>query len=336
VCRRAQLLADSVARGAAITGRLLAFARRTDWRREEVRPRELLFGLGEMLQPMLGPRIAICVEADADLPSFQADREQVQIALINLATNARDAMPDGGTLTFAAELRYVEAESAEAPIGLAAGAYLRVAVRDTGTGMDTATLARVTEPFFTTKPPGQGTGLGLPLARGLAEQSGGAFTLDSAPGRGTTACLWLPQQAAAPGEKAPRPARDGLLRGLRLLVVDDDPLVRDALVAQLEIEGCHVLAQPDAAAALAALKEGAAVDVLVTDLAMPGLDGRALIGAARRLRPGLPCLLLTGQPEGEEDDTLLSCPGTGPSTVLRKPVSGARIAAALVGLCATP
>lgn len=331
VRRRARLLAESVARGAAITGRLLAFARRTDWRQEDVRPRELLFSLGEMLQPMLGPRITIRVEADHALPPFQADREQVQIALINLATNARDAMPDGGTLTFAAELRQVAAGDAEAPTGLAPGAYLRITVRDTGTGMDVATLARVTEPFFTTKPPGQGTGLGLPLARGLAEQSGGAFTLDSALGRGTTACLWLPHQAATPGKKAPRPSRAGLLRGLHLLVVDDDSLVRDALVAQLEIEGCHVLAQPDAAAALAALEDGAAVDVLVTDLAMPGQDGRALIGAARRLRPGLPCLLLTGQPEDQED-AMTACLGPGPAAVLRKPVSGPRIAAALVGL----
>lgn len=331
VRRRARLLAEAVARGAAITGRLLAFARRTDWRREEVRPRELLLGLAEMLQPMLGPRIAIRVEADPGLPPFQADREQVQIALINLATNARDAMPDGGTLTFAAELRQAEPGDTDPPTGLAPGAYLRIAVRDTGTGMDAATLARVTEPFFTTKPPGHGTGLGLPLVRGLAEQSGGAFTLDSAPGRGTTACLWLPQQAAAPAGRAPRPARAGLLRGLHLLVVDDDPLVRDALVAQLEIEGCQVLSRPDAATALAALEEGAAVDVLVTDLAMPGQDGRSLIGAARRLRPGLPCLLLTGQPEDQEDP-MPPCPGPGPCTVLHKPVSGPRLAAALVGL----
>ena len=331
VRRRARLLSESVARGAAITGRLLAFARRTDRRREEVRPRELLFGLGEMLQPMLGPRIAIRVEADPGLPSCLADREQVQTALINLATNARDAMPDGGTLTFAADLCQVESADTAAPAGLAPGAYLRISVRDTGTGMDAATLARVTEPFFTTKPPGQGTGLGLPLARGLAEQSGGAFTLDSAPGRGTTACLWLPHQTTARGETAPRPARHGLLRGLHLLVVDDDPLVRDALVAQLEIEGCHVLARPDAAAALAALEEGAAVDVLVTDLAMPGQDGRSLIGAARRLRPGLPCLLLTGQPEDQEA-AMPPCPGKGPCTVLHKPVSGPRFVAALVGL----
>ena len=329
--RRARLLSEAVARGAAITGRLLAFARRTDWRREEVRPRELLFSLGEMLQPMLGPRITIRVEADHCLPPFLADRDQVQIALINLATNARDAMPDGGTLTFAAALRQVESGDTDAPSGLAPGAYLGIAVRDTGTGMDAATLARVTEPFFTTKPPGRGTGLGLPLVRGLAEQSGGAFTIDSAPGRGTTACLWLPQLAPPPGERAAGPARTRLLHGLSLLVVDDDPLVREALVAQLEGEGCHVLAQPDAATALAALEEGVAVDVLVTDLAMPGQDGLSLIGAARRRRPGLPCLLLTGQPEDQED-VLLSSLGPGPCAVLHKPVGGPRIAAALVSL----
>ena len=331
VHRRARLLSEAVARGAAITGRLLAFARRTDWRREEVRPRELLFSLGEMLQPMLGPRITIRVEADPSLPPFLADREQVQIALINLATNARDAMPDGGTLTFAAELRQVGPGDTDAPIALPPGAYLGIAVRDTGTGMDAATLARVTEPFFTTKPPGRGTGLGLPLVRGLAEQSGGAFTIDSTPGRGTTACLWLPHLAMALGERAAGPARTRLLHGLTLLVVDDDPLVREALVAQLEVEGCHVLAQPDAATALAALEDGVVVDVLVTDLAMPGQDGLSLIGAARRRRPGLPCLLLTGQP-GEEEDALLSSLGPGPCTVLRKPVGGPRIAAALVSL----
>jgi PAS domain S-box-containing protein len=331
--RRARLLTEAVARGAAITGRLLAFARRTDWRREEVRPRELLFGLREMLQPMLGPRIAIRIEADPRLPPFLADREQVQIALINLATNARDAMPEGGTLTFAAERRQLGPGDADTPLALAPGAYLRIAVRDTGTGMDAATLARVTEPFFTTKPPGRGTGLGLPLVRGLAEQSGGAFTLDSMPGRGTTACLWLPELATAPDERAAGPARTRLLQGLSLLVVDDDPLVREALVAQLEVEGCQVLARPDAATALAALEDDVVVDVLVTDLAMPGQDGLSLIGAARRRRPGLPCLLLTGQPEEEEDEeSFLSSLGPGPCTVLRKPVGGPHIAAALVSL----
>ena len=125
-----------------------------------------------------------------------------------------------------------------------------------------------------------------------------------------------------------------MLHGLSLLVVDDDPLVREALVAQLEVEGCQVLARPDAATALAALEDGVVVDVLVTDLAMPGQDGLSLIGAARQRRPGLPCLLLTGQPE-EEEDSLLSSLGPGPCTVLRKPVGGPRIAAALVSLRTT-
>jgi PAS domain S-box-containing protein len=328
--RRLALLAEAVARGAAITGRLLAFARRGDLRVAPVEPRALLLGLKEMLEPTLGPRIAIRVEAEDGLPRFAADREQVQTALINLATNSRDAMPEGGMLTFSAVAEQVVMPGAAGrPDGLRPGGHLRIAVRDTGTGMDAATLARVGEPFFTTKPPGSGTGLGLSMAKGLAERLGGAFAIESTPGRGTTVTLWFPREPemepARPTPHAPDAAA-GPRAAWRLLVVDDDRIVRETLAEELEAEGCVVLAAADGAAALALIEAGAAVDALVTDLAMPGLDGMALIEAARRLRPGLPCLLVTGQ-AGAVDP-----PNRG--AVIRKPVGGAEIAARVGALVA--
>jgi len=339
--RRIRLLAEAVARGASITGRLLTFARRSDLQVETVEPHALLLGLRDLLEPTLGPRIALRVEAAAGLPPFRADRAQIQTALINLATNARDAMPDGGTLTFAAVAEDVVVAGASGrPAGLgprlAPGGYVRLAVRDTGTGMDAATLARIGEPFFTTKPPGQGTGLGLPMVRGLAEQLGGGFAIDSAPGRGTTVTLWLPR-ADAPADPAPGaepradvPEAARTSRAWRLLMVDDDPLVREMLAEELRAAGLEVVAAPDAAAALALLDAGEAVDALLTDLAMPGPDGLALIGAVRRARPGLPCLLVSGHPEAAAP-----MPGVaegGPCLVLRKPVRGGGIAARLEAL----
>jgi signal transduction histidine kinase/CheY-like chemotaxis protein len=334
VQRRGMLLAEAVARGAAITGRLLAFSRRSDLQLEALEPRALLLGLKELLEPVLGPRIAIRVEAEEGLPHFAGDREQVQTALINLATNARDAMPQGGTLTFSAVPEdVVVAGAAGRPEGLRLGGHLRIAVRDTGTGMDQATLARAGEPFFTTKPPGLGTGLGLSMAKALAERLGGAFAIESAAGRGTTVTLWFPREEQLDAGGAVPPEADrapGPRAAWRLLVVDDDRIVRETLAEELEAEGCVVLAAADGAEALARLEAGAEVDALVTDLAMPGLDGVALIAAARRLRPGLPCLLITGQP----GDAGLPPVGArhNPVAVMRKPVSGAEIAARLGAL----
>lgn len=328
VRRRLQAMTAAVARGGAITQRLLSFSRRHEDKVEPLDPVALLTGLQEILQPSLGPQIRVVVDAPASLPPLLSDRDQLQTALINLATNARDAMPRGGVLTLAA--RVEAAPPGATPPLPRPGRFLRIEVRDTGKGMDAATLARVMEPFFTTKPEGEGTGLGLPLAKAVAERAGGGMTIDSEPGRGTRVTLWLPEAPsanAAPGE-AQTPGRCG---GLQVLLVDDDPMVLDTLSEQLLAAGISVTAARDAAAALAALGRGQTTDALITDLAMPGLDGLALIAEARRRRPGLAALVVTGRPEGLADLPPDLAAG-GPCIVLRKPASSGEILRGLASL----
>ncbi|WP_159995615.1 sensor histidine kinase [Roseomonas sp. 18066] len=187
----AEALSQAAERGTAVTSRLLSFARQAELRAEPVPPATLLEQTAEILRHSLGRRYACQVVPCPGLPSLLADRRQLETALLNLAINARDAMPDGGVIFLSAAAETV-ADGAPHPAGLAAGDYLRLGVRDDGMGMDAETLARVTEPFFTTKPAEQGTGLGLSMAKGFAEQSGGGLALDSAPGEGTLVSLWLP------------------------------------------------------------------------------------------------------------------------------------------------
>jgi CheY-like chemotaxis protein len=258
--------------------------------------------------------------------------------LVNLATNARDAMPKGGMLVLSAAAELVS-EAGTHPAGLEPGRYLRLVVKDTGTGMDAATLARVTEPFFTTKPQGQGTGLGLAMARGFAEQSGGALQLESEPGRGTTVTLWLPgaEPSAAAARLCVRSVAepdDPTCASHRVLVVDDDPLVREVLAEQLRAAGFDVLRAASGTEALALLAAGEHIDVLVTDLSMPGLDGLAVIREVQGRIPGLPAVLLTGY---AGDSTALAASGavSGSFALLRKPVSGQVLAGRLGALLAT-
>jgi signal transduction histidine kinase len=192
VRRTAQMIVTAAERGASITDRVLAFARRGDLRPAALDPAQVLKGLREILAPALGGRFTIRVEAEAGLPKLLANKGQLETAVINLATNARDAMRNGGTLILSAAEDRVKVEPAWGE--LAAGRYIRLSVRDNGEGMDAATLTRVAEPFFTTKPAGKGTGLGLAMVKGFVEQSHGAFRIDSAPGQGTTVMLWLPQE----------------------------------------------------------------------------------------------------------------------------------------------
>ncbi len=190
-----ELVGDAANRGASVTRRLLAFARRGELSVGQMDLTALLKGLEEVLAHTLGaPSLHIRIEAEPDLPPVLADRGEMETVLVNLATNARDAMPRGGTFTVSAAVEAV-AEGAQAlhPAGLRPGRYVRLAAADTGTGMDAETLARAAEPFFTTKPEGKGTGLGLAMAREFAEQAGGGFALASEPGRGTTVTLWLPE-----------------------------------------------------------------------------------------------------------------------------------------------
>lgn len=327
--RLLELAADATQRGAAVTGRLLTFARRGKLETAPVDPGALLDDLAQMLRHTLGPAVALEVAAEPGLPPLLADAGQLESVLVNLASNARDAMPPCG-----GRIRLSAARAAAPPPQLPAGDYLRIAVADDGAGMPPEVLARATEPFFTTKPQGKGTGLGLAMARGFAEQSGGALSIESAPGQGTTVALLLPRAAGACATGAtgtqPAPAE---APPAAVLVVDDEAAVRTVLAAGLADRGHAVTEAEDGPAALALLDAGLAVDALVTDLAMPGgMDGLALVRAARQRRPGLPALVVTGHVGDAAQGVLEEAAGTGPFAVLRKPVSVEAVEAQLAAL----
>ncbi|HEV7266252.1 MAG TPA: ATP-binding protein [Falsiroseomonas sp.] len=307
-------------RGAALTQRLLAFARRQDLKPVAVDLRGLLLGLEALLRRSAGPLVTLELEAPEDLPPALVDPHALELALVNLAVNARDAMPEGGSL----RVRLALEEGALAG-RLAAGRWLTVAVADQGAGMDEATLARAVEPFFTTKGPGQGTGLGLSMVHGLAAQSGGALVLESAPGEGTAATLWLPVSAqpkpaepAAPDAREPEPEPG---RGT-VLVVDDEVLVLESTAAMLEELGYDPVCASSAAAALEVLHARRDVALVLTDHAMPGMTGAALAVQLMRERPGLPVILATGYAG--------ACGGgEAAPPVLSKPYSLAQLSTAL-------
>jgi signal transduction histidine kinase len=278
-------------RGAALTQRLLAFARRQALQPRPTDLAELIRGMDDLLRRSLGPSIDIAFDLPAGLPPALADHNQIELALLNLAVNARDAMPDGGTLSIA-----LSRELAPAAGNLAAGSYVRLCVSDTGCGMDPQTLGRAIEPFFSTKEVGKGTGLGLSMIHGLALQLKGTLRLYSDMGRGTRAELWLP---VADGKAAVRaqeasPNAGTSRRRLKLLFVDDDALISLSTAALLEDLGHAVIKVSSGTAALDVLKGEEAVDLMITDYAMPGMTGLQLAEAARKLRPGLPILLATG------------------------------------------
>jgi signal transduction histidine kinase/CheY-like chemotaxis protein len=278
-------------RGAALTQRLLAFARRQALQPKPTDLAELVRGMDDLLRRSLGPSIIIEFDLPASLPPAVADQNQIELALLNLAVNARDAMPDGGRLEISLSLEQVPSAR-----DLAAGNYVRLCVRDTGCGMDAQTLSRAIEPFFSTKEVGKGTGLGLSMIHGLALQLKGALRLDSDIGRGTRAELWLPVASgkAAAATADAEPGADPSKRRLKLLFVDDDFLISLSTAALLEDLGHEVVKASSGAAALEVLESGKPVDLLITDYAMPGMTGVQLAEAARRLRPGLPILLATG------------------------------------------
>ncbi|CAH2602049.1 Histidine kinase [Rhodovastum atsumiense] len=313
---------EAAGRGASITQRLLSFARQSEPRTEVLATAGVLENIREVLAHTLGSTIQVRDIVATDTPPVLADRGQLETALVNLGTNARDAMPEGGTLTLAAVAEQVGGDGPH-PSGLAAGEYVRLDVSDTGTGMDRAILAQASEPFFTTKPPGQGTGLGLPMVRAFAEQSGGAMAIASLPEAGTTVTLWLPRASTV--VPTPEDSEDGhMLTGApaRLLLVDDDDLVREMLAAQLEDLGFATLVAGSGAEAVALLEAGEEVDAMVSDLSMPAMNGVTLIRQAHALRPQLPCFLLTGY-VGER-----AALGAADSfTLVRKPVRVQTLAA---------
>jgi PAS domain S-box-containing protein len=296
---------NATRRGASLTQRMLAFARRQDLKPEPTDLVELVQGMLDLLQRTLGPANIIALDLPPGLPLALVDQNQLELALLNLAVNARDAMQDGGRITVA----LAEAELLGATAKLPPGRYLKLSVIDTGPGMDAATLARATEPFFTTKGVGKGTGLGLSMVDGLASQSGGQFLLRSSVGQGTEAELWLPAASVAPNaaavtEPPPAAAASGLPCSLHILLVDDDPLVLDSTAAVLADLGHRVTPAGKALDALARLRTGGDYDLVITDQAMPGMTGTELLAVVKSTRPTLATIVATGYAEMESSTPL--------------------------------
>jgi CheY-like chemotaxis protein len=251
-----------------------------------------------LLQSSLGPSVQIDTHFPLRLPKALADPNQLELALLNLAMNARDAMPKGGSITIAAK----EVTASADPL-LKPGHYICVSLTDTGTGMDEQTLEHALEPFFTTKGVGKGTGLGLPMVHGMAEQSGGKLALKSKPGQGTTVQIYLPV-AALETETKSEPAEATpyrTIRRLRIVSVDDDPLVSFNTSAMLEELGHTVFVAASGARALEILRHEALIDLLITDQAMPGMTGSELAATIHTERPGLPVIIATGFAELAKD-----------------------------------
>ncbi len=333
----ARMIVEAAGRGAGITRRLLAFSRQSDLLAEPIDVLSLLAGIQEILAHTIGVAIEVKLEGEAGVPALLADKGQLETVLVNLATNARDAMPGGGIITLAACLENLREGAATGyPVALQSGFYVQISVSDDGTGMTPAVLARASEPFFTTKEVGQGTGLGLAMARGFAEQSGGGLQIESAVGHGTVVRLWFPVaiRAAVPVMPPPERADVAVIRTearARFLIVDDDAIVRETLAQQMEMEGYAVLVAADGPEALRLLDDGEPVDLIISDYSMPTMDGLTLIRQAQLRRPSLPAILLTGF-AANAAEIAINGALSGTFTMLRKPINGATLAERAAGL----
>lgn len=326
--RSARLLSNALQaadRAKILLQRLLGFARRQALRTRPVDIAALLSGMRDLVSSSVGPTVEVQLRVDPDLPSALVDPNQLELAILNLTVNSRDAMPQGGPLTILAKEVAIGPQSSPK---LKPGLYIKLSVIDAGCGMDSATLGRAVEPFYSTKEFGRGTGLGLSMVHGLAAQLGGGFALTSAPGEGTRADLYLPVAGkAALAERRPgRETIKSIGRRLSVLLVDDEPLVRTATAEMIRDLGHDVEEAGGGAEGLARLESELSVDVVITDYMMPGMDGGALSRRIAHTRPGLPVLLITGY-TGPTDD-VLHLPR------LAKPFGQAEIAEALGDLFA--
>jgi PAS domain S-box-containing protein len=292
---------DASDRAAALTNRLLAFARRQALDPRPVDPDRLAEGMAELIRRTVGPAIQVELRMGNGIWTVLCDPNQLESALLNLCINARDAMPKGGRLTISTQDVHLSAAALAGEDGTTPGDYVEVAVADTGVGMPPEVAARVFEPFFTTKPVGQGTGLGLSQIHGFVRQSGGVVRLESAPGKGTTVRLYLPwHERARAEEDRPTAAEPGRAdAGETLLLVEDETTVRELAAERLRELGYRVLEAADGPMALRALRGADRLDLLVTDVGLPGaLNGRQVADAARERWPALPVLFITGYAGG--------------------------------------
>jgi PAS domain S-box-containing protein len=281
-------------RGVSLTQRMLAFARRQELKSEPVRIQVLVDGISGLLRSSLGPLVKIETRFPEDLEPVMADVNQLELAVLNLATNARDAMPHGGTIIFSARTEEVSDNGASP---LASGRYVCLNIADTGEGMDEATLASAMDPFFTTKGVGKGTGLGLSMVHGFIEQLGGRFILKSRKDQGTTAELWLPVATRGAAAQPVATAVAVTVPGLCVLVVDDDSLVLTSTSLLLEDLGHRVISAASGARALELFSTEPEIDLVITDMAMPQMNGAQLANAIRIMRPSVPIILATGYAE---------------------------------------
>lgn len=310
-----QVLA-SAARASAITRKLLAFTHRQILVPVDIDPAQVIADLVPMLRPLLGDAIAVAVEVEAEHGWIRVDPTQLEQVVINLAVNARDAMPTGGTMTIAVhDLRSIDPNRPDPD--LSAGPFVRISVSDTGTGMDEATRAKIFDPFYTTKGPGKGTGLGLSTVFGIVTQSGGQIGVETAPGEGSTFHVDLPRLGTAvlPG---PQPSAEATPSGSGVvLLVENDPTVREFARRSLEAVGYTVLAVAGGDEALRASEgRGGAIDVLLTDVAMPGVHGPELAALILAQRPGIGVVFMSGY---AEDDLGRGPELSVPGAILPKP-----------------
>jgi signal transduction histidine kinase/ActR/RegA family two-component response regulator len=317
--QRAEVARRACQRGGKLTSQFLALSRNQNLDLRPANVGTLFDGVRELVAASLGSGIRLRFEVVPGVDCVIADANQMEMALLNLAINARDAMPGGGELAFVAS-------RAAPPAGLPLdGQYVRIAVTDSGEGMSPEVAARVFEPFFTTKGVGKGTGLGLSQVYGMAQQSGGAARIISAPGAGTTVEIWLRADSGDSGSLA-RPAEPAAAvprKGARILVVEDDDFVRTSMVASLEALGHEVAQAADGEAGLRELGR-AAPDLMITDYLMPGITGAELVRRARKDHPGLPMIIATGYADMKAIEQVI-----GDDMVLRKPFQLAELASSV-------
>lgn len=315
--RHIDAASDAASRGSAITRRLLSFSRQRDLAAETFYPDDAIRAVEDLIVRTSAGRVTLRFDFADPSWAVRTDPGQFELAVVNLCINARDAMPTGGEI----EITTGNLEDVAPMLAGFDGPFVRVAVRDTGTGIDDAMRDRVFEPFFTTKPQGVGTGLGLPMVRAMARAAGGDVTIDSTPGEGTTINLWLPRVEAMATEVAEPVQDDG--RALSILIAEDDAEVRAVLIGQLEMCGHRITPCSAGEDAIEVLGGSEPYDLLITDYAMPRVSGADVACAAAMLRPGMPVLLVTGF--AEIGETSLSLP------VLTKPFSSAQLRSAVAG-----
>lgn len=331
-----EIAQDAAKRAAALTHRLLAFSRRQTLDPRPTEVNALIAGMSELIQRTVGPSIRLKTVIAADLWPALVDASQLENALLNLCINARDAMPDGGRIIVETANRTLDAEAARA-LDMPAGQYLCLCVTDTGTGMSADVIAKAFDPFFTTKPLGQGTGLGLSMIYGFTKQSGGQVRVQSQVGQGTEMCIYLPRYRGATQhnhDDAQSTSTPFAKASETILIVDDEPSVRMLLKDILNDLGFSLLEAADSVEGLEVLRSGAKIDLLITDVGLPGgMNGRQMADAGREIRPQLKTLFITGYAE----NSVIGSNQLGPGMqVLTKPFAVDTLVSRVSGLMAAP